>query len=259
MSGSPTAPAIALVIAGGQGTRLAATHGALPKPLVAIHGMPLLAHVFHQLRRHGVQQVYVALRHRAAEIEAFVRRHLLGGFRAVHCLHETQPLGTAGALGLLPRSAHEVLVLNGDLLSGIDLTVLAGVHQRRHSDLSIATHWESRRLELGEVVVDGDECVTDYLEKPLKRYRISSGTYVVGPAVRALVDGSKWLPFPDLVQQALGLGLRVHAHDHGAAWIDVNTAEQAAAAERLLREDPLAFGLHPSELHEAALQFGIQP
>lgn len=252
-----TAPQQALVIAGGQGTRMAPAQADVPKPLVRVCGVPLLAHVCHTLRRHGVRRVHFALRHEAATIERFVRDELAADFDEVHFLVEHEPLGTVGALALLPRNDAEVLVLNGDLLSGIDLTRLREVHCERRADLTIATHWEQQRLELGEVLVDADERVTAYREKPVKRYRISSGTYVVGPAVRALLGAPAWLPFPELVQRTLAVGLTVVAHDHGAAWLDVNTPTQLADAERRLADDPLAFGMDPRELRDATLRWGI--
>ncbi|MCA8976305.1 MAG: nucleotidyltransferase family protein [Planctomycetes bacterium] len=254
-----TAPATALVIAGGQGTRMASSYADLAKPLVRVHGVPLIAHVFRSLRRHGVNEVYLALRHRGAQLETFVREHLTTGFAAVHFLHEDEPLGTIGSRALLPDAAGAVLVQSGALLSGIDLTELGRVHHARGADLTIATHWERPRLELGEVLTDDDERVTGYLEKPVKRYRISSGTYIVGPAARRLLGAPRWLPFPELVQMTLAAGLAVRAHDHGAPWIDVNTPEQATAAESMLADDPIGFGMHPEELRDATLRWGIAP
>lgn len=254
-----TAPSTALVLAGGQGTRMAATHADVPKPLVRVRGMPLLTLVLRQLRRHGVEDVHLALRHRAAEIEEHLARDGTPDFRSLRCHREQLPLGTAGALALLAAVPGDVLVVNADLLSGIDLGMLGRVHAERRADMTIATHWENRRLELGEVLVDGDERVTDYVEKPIKRYRISSGTYVVGRRVRELVGPAGWLPLPELVQRAIAARMRVVAHDHGAAWIDVNTSADLVVAERLLADDPIAFGLRADELQSAVLRWGIVP
>ncbi len=253
-----TAPRTALVIAGGLGSRLAVDRPEHPKPLLPVCGVPLLALGWMQLRRHGVEEIHFSLRHRAEELIAFVTDHLADGVARVHFHVEAEPLGTIGALALLRARTEPVLVVNADLLSGIDLGRLGAAHAARGSDLTIAVHWQRQRLELGEVACDVDGRVEAYLEKPLKEYRISSGTYVVGSRVLRLLGSPTWLPFPELVERALSTGCRVHAHDHGAAWLDVNDLAGLARAQRWLGDDPVAFGLRPEELDATVLRLGIR-
>jgi NDP-sugar pyrophosphorylase family protein len=242
----------ALVFAGGRGSRMSASRDDQPKPLIAVLGIPLLALNLLQLQRHGIHHLHMALRHRAEEIEGFTRRYFGDHFESITCHVETEPLGTIGALAWLRDGDRPVVTVNADLLSGIDLTAMFRHHDDHGADLTIATHDEQHRLRLGEVLVDDDGVVTGYLEKPIKRYRISSGTYLFAPSALQLLGEPQWQPFPGLVHRALGAGLLAHSFHHDAAWIDVNDESDLAAAERMLREDPVGFGFDPRQLREEA-------
>jgi mannose-1-phosphate guanylyltransferase len=241
---SAGAAAIGLVLAGGQGTRMGAGRPGTPKPLVEVCGVPLLELALRHLASAGLIEVHVALRHEAARIQEFLDE-LAPRLPAleVHTLVEDQPLGTIGAAHRLRDQGRTVLAVNADLVSAIDLAALLRQHREHGAHLTVATHDEHHRLRLGEVIVDPAGRVLDYLEKPVKSYRISSGTYAIEPDVLALVRPNEWLGFPALVQRALAAGLDVREAHHVEPWIDVNEAADLARAEELLASDPVAFGL----------------
>ena len=228
----------ALVQAGGRGSRMGTD---TPKPLVRVGARTLIEHNVLRALRAGAREVFVALHHRADEIEAQLRAALEDD-APLRIVREPRPLGTIGALGLFDTEAAAVLTTNGDLLSAIDFRALVAAHFASGADATVATHEERHRLQLGEVLNDGDR-LTGYREKPTKTWRISSGTNVFGPRVRALVDGRTALGVPDLVQRALddGCDLRVHPHDR--PWIDVNDARDLALAEQLLQDHREDFDL----------------
>ncbi len=254
MNGQAEAPLLddvtALVMAGGLGTRMAGSQPSLPKPLVRVGGHALLDLSLRRLLAAGVRDIRLALRHEAAAIEAHVRALPDVPAGCVRFVVEPQPLGTIGAVSLLADVQRTLLVTNGDLLSGIDLRALGAFHRRRGAALSIATHDEHHRLRLGEVVSGPDDAVIEYVEKPVKSYRISSGTYVMQPEVMALAAPGEWLGFPELARRAIDAGLSVLECFHQEPWLDVNDEDDLQAAEALLANDPAAFGLtHPALRH----------
>jgi NDP-sugar pyrophosphorylase family protein len=242
---------IALVMAGGLGSRMSRTRPDVPKPLVEVCGLPLIEILVRQLVKAGVTDVRLALRHGSDQIIAhFAGRSELvpGGLRF---LVEDEPLGTIGVLADLKPERRTVLVANGDLLCGIDLREMLAAHRARAADLTIATHEEFHRLRLGEVVTGPDDFVIDYVEKPVKRFRISSGVYLVEPEVADLIVAREWLSFPTLARRAIAAGLRVVEHFHEEPWMDVNDEADLAAATDLLVHDPVAFGLDPDLIRPA--------
>lgn len=239
---------VALVMAGGRGTRMAATRAGVPKPLVRVGGLPLLEIGLRQLVRVGVRRIHIAVHHAAAAIMDWTAVHFRVPGVEVSFLVEERPRGTIGSLAELRDSREMVLVTNGDLLSGIDLGAMLAFQRREGAALTIATHTEYHRLKLGEVAVEGTRVVA-YHEKPVKAYRISSGVYLWAPVALQRVPSADWASFPDLVGRLIAAGVDVRAYHHDEAWLDVNDEADVALAEEMLRNDPVAFGLDRELLH----------
>jgi NDP-sugar pyrophosphorylase family protein len=234
---------VGLVLAGGEGTRLRSARPAVPKPLVEVGGVPMLELALRRLAAAGVREAWVALRHEAARLRAFLGELQPSLDLCIHVLEEPEPLGTFGAAYYLRDLGRTVLAVNGDLVSAIDLAELVRSHRRHEAHLTIATHLEHHRLKLGEVVTAADGRVVEYLEKPVKSWTISSGSYVLESDVLALLEKPEWLGFPTLVRRALDAHFLVRAEPHQEPWIDVNDADDLARANELVAADPEAFGV----------------
>jgi len=236
----------AMIMAGGRGQRMAASHPDVPKPLVTVAGRSLLETMIRRVLDAGASQVVLALRHRADEI----RDHVIAVSDLPHdrisFLVEDEPLGTIGSLHGLRGTNQTVLVTNGDLLSAVDLVDLLRDHHERRSDLTIATHDEKHRIRLGEVLTDSHGKILDYHEKPTKVYRISSGIYCLDPRILALIEERGWLGFPTLVKRVIEGRLAVQEYFHEDPWIDVNDEHDLVQARKMAREDPAAFGFDPA-------------
>lgn len=238
----------ALVMAGGEGTRMARTRPSVPKPLVELGGIPLLEILVRQLLQAGIRDIRLALRHKAELIMAHVEGCTDIPRECIRFLVEEEPLGTIGSLAQLEDVDHTVLVANGDLLSGLDLSAFFRFHREAGADMTIATHAEYHRLKLGEVIAGEDHRVLDYLEKPVKEYRISSGIYLLEPPLLALLQEREWYQFPLLVRRALEVRLKVMEYFHTEPWMDINDEADLAAARELFLQDPVAFGIDPDRV-----------
>ena len=228
----------ALVMAGGRGSRL---RGDVPKPLARVLGVPLVELALRRLHRAGLRDVTLALGHGAEEVRAHLRAWRDAPLQP-ELVVEEQPLGTLGALGLLPADGRAVLATNVDLVTASDPRALLEAFAAGRGELLLATRAERHRLRFGEVLADADGRVTDYLEKPEKSWRIAAGTCLVGPATRALLSRGERLDGPELVRRALAANLLVVAHPDEAPWVDVNDADDLRAAEELLRQHPARCG-----------------
>lgn len=222
-----------LVVAGGLGTRMAVGVPHLPKPLVKVGDRPLIEWAVRRCLAAGARRVHLALGHGADAVLDWAKTLPTKISGRLAFTIESSPRGTIGALSEIDCGDAAVVAQNGDLLSAIPIESLVADHVAHRADLTIATHAETRRLELGEVLADDDGVVRDYLEKPIKSWRISSGTYVIGMSAQRLVGKCERLDFPDLVRRAVEKGLLVREFRHSAPWIDVNDDAARRLAEAL--------------------------
>jgi NDP-sugar pyrophosphorylase family protein len=221
----------AVIQAGGKGTRLVPVAANIPKPLVRVGGVPLVERLLRQVTATGVRDVTVITGWLGEQIEGHLQslRDLPSGLD-LKFLRESKVMGNIGALGLLRGQPDPYLFLFGDLLTNLDFASLLEIHRSSGADATLTSHYEDHRLTLGELVVAGDT-VTDYQEKPLKRFLICSGIAVFEPQVLDLIDGSRPFGISDLIRTALQQRMHVVHWTHGAFWMDINTPEAKEQAE----------------------------
>jgi NDP-sugar pyrophosphorylase family protein len=223
----------ALVLAGGRGTRLAPYTISFPKPLVPIGEIPIIEIVLRQLRWHGVDEAVLSVGYLAHLIEAyFATRGGIDGLR-ISYLRESQPLGTAGPIGLLPADDKDLLVVNGDIMTTLDITSMVEFHRLHRPALTIAVHPRSVTIDLGVLDVDATSNVTAYREKPVLQYQCSMGVYLYSPIAARSVQAGDRLDFPDLVLRLLNARERVLAYKSDCYWLDIGRREdyERATAE----------------------------
>lgn len=224
-----------VVQAGGKGMRLRPATEDVPKPMLPVAGVPMVERLVRALVRAGADRLTVVTGHRGE----VVRRHLegLAGLdrpAVIDFLEEPNPLGNAGALGLVRAERPRVLFLFGDLVTDLDFGELLARHARGGADVLLTSHHEAHRLQLGELLVEGER-VVGYREKPEKRFLICSGIGVFRREVLGVIptDGTP-TGIADLIGLALGRGFSVAHWEHGAFWMDVNSPEALLLANERL-------------------------
>ena len=220
--------------AGGRGQRMGDVSRSIPKPMQTVGGTPMVERLLRQGIDAGLRRITVITGEMGDRITAHLRgleglpSELDLGFIA-----ETVPRGNIGALADLPRDGRRFVLCFADLVTDLDFATLLAVHQELGSDVTLASHPETHRLALGELVIDGDR-VVDYREKPEKRFLICSGIGVFEPALLDLVPLDRPAGISDLISLALAHDLKVMHWTHGAFWMDVNSQEDLARANGVL-------------------------
>ena len=233
----------AIIMAGGRSSRMRATHGPAHKALVEVLGVSMLERNLATLFGQGFDDVTVVSSVNEPAVAEWVSARGRGLARAagakVASHIEREPLGTIGVLGSLALD-EDVLVVNVDNLSAIDLRALVRTHRDSGAAMTVAVHEEPFSIPFGEVRVE-DGCIIDYAEKPQRRLLVSSGTYVVGGKARESIAADQPTNVPELIARLVAQGERVGAFRHDAPWIDVNDAAGVKAAEALISANALRF------------------
>jgi NDP-sugar pyrophosphorylase family protein len=233
----------AVLLAGGRGTRLAPYTTVFPKPLVPVGDIPIIEIILRQLQSQGVKRVTLAVGYLAELIKAYLeQRAEVFPSLTIDYVSEKSPTGTAGALGSLPDLADEpfFLVMNGDVLSTIDIAAMIDHHTRTKADLTIATYAKTVKLDLGVLeVVDGN--VVGYREKPSIPYDVSMGIYLYSPRAHALIKRDTYLDFPDLILRMIDVGHKVSSYRTDCVWLDIGRHEDYALATELFEANRDSF------------------
>jgi mannose-1-phosphate guanylyltransferase len=225
-------PLEAILLVGGQGTRLRPLTVSIPKPLLPTAGVPFLAHQLAKAAAAGVTRVVLATSYRAAMFADCLGDGSAFGVEIVY-VQEESPLGTGGAIRNAARAlqgdpASPVIVLNGDVLSGHDLAAQLDLHSKAEAAVTLHLVEVPDPARFGCVPTDADGRVTAFLEKtpdPVTN-RINAGCYIFRRGVIDLIPPGEVVSveretFPGLI----GAGAVVMGYPDGAYWLDVGTPE----------------------------------
>ncbi|MGW5645710.1 sugar phosphate nucleotidyltransferase [Saccharopolyspora sp. NPDC003752] len=257
---SPTAEAVVLV--GGRGVRLRPLTLSAPKPMLPTAGVPFLSHLLSRIRAAGIEHVVLGTSYKA---EVFAEHFGDGselGLRLEYVV-EPEPLDTAGAIrNVADRlSADDVLVFNGDILSGVDLTDLLETHRSAAADVTLHLVKVADPRRFGCVPTDADGRVTAFLEKtenpPVDQ--INAGCYVFRREVIDTIPAGRPVSveretFPEL----LASGARVQGHVDTSYWLDMGTPEAFVRASADLVLGVAPSNALPGERGEALVLHGAE-
>ncbi len=216
-------PVTAVVMAGGLGTRLRPLTNETPKPMLPVGGRPLMEHIIEGLREVGITQVNVTT-HYKPEV---ITNHFGDGTDfgvSIEYVAEEQPLGTAGALGLLDVSAGPRLVINGDILTKVDYRAMLAFHRENEADLTIGVRGLDVKVPYGVVETNG-ATVRKLKEKPVISFFVNAGIYLLDPGVSEFIPNGQHMDMTDLIQKLLLNERQVISFPISEYWIDIGQRE----------------------------------
>lgn len=219
----------ALIMAGGFGTRMLPLTEHVPKPMLPVGNRPLLERTLTQMRRAGIQRVAISTYHLAECITShFGDGHELG--LDLQYLHESTPLGTAGALRLLDDSVGPLLMLNGDIMTGVPFADMYAFHRREGAELTVGMRRCELELPYGLLECDGPR-IRSVGEKPRQSFWANAGIYIVEPAARRFVPPATRYDMTDLITRMLGEGRPVAGFPILEYWLDIGQPADYARAQ----------------------------
>lgn len=223
-------PRTAVIMAGGRGSRLRPVTDKVPKPLLKVGSKSIVERLIAGLCAAGIEEVFLAVNYLA---ELFEQRLGTGDDLgvAVRYLREEHAMGTAGALSLLPPGDYgPILVVNGDILTTVDLSRLFDFHWRNQGAITVAGVDYRSPIPYG-VLRNVEHHLLAIEEKPERRDFCSAGIYVLRPDVLRLLPPEEALGMPELIAEVLAEGGAVHVFPIVEAWYDIG---ETAQFERVL-------------------------
>jgi mannose-1-phosphate guanylyltransferase/phosphomannomutase len=216
----------AVVMAGGEGSRLRPLTIGRPKPMVPMVSKPVIAHILDLLKRHGITEVVLTLHFMPDVIQSYLGDGHGMGMKIHYAIEET-PLGTAGSV----KNAREYLdepflIISGDAVTDINLQQVVDFHRARKAEATLTLYRVPNPLEYGVIITDPGGKITQFLEKPswgeVISDTVNTGIYVIEPSVLDLIEEGVLTDWSkDVFPQLLEAGRPLYGYIAEGNWTDV--------------------------------------
>ena len=213
-----------------------------PKPLMPIGGKPVLELVLRRLQRQGVRRATLAVGYLEELIRAFFGDGTKVGIELDYFREET-PLGTVGAVSMLEDLPDPCLLMNGDVLTTLDIGEMTRVHEERGAVMTVATQAREVAIDYGVLETNGGGDITAYREKPVLKYVVSAGVNLLGAEARKALRRGERCDVPTLVARLVERGSRVATYPCDAYWRDIGRRDDYEAANAEVPSLMAEFGL----------------
>lgn len=191
-----------VLMAGGLGSRLSPLTDQCPKPMLKVGGKPLLETILENFIDYGFNRFYISVNYMAEMVTSYFGNGARWGVE-IRYLQEDKKLGTAGALSLLPDRPNEsFLVMNGDLLTKVNMHHLLDFHTNRGASGTMCVREYDFQVPYGVVQIE-DQRITRIDEKPIQKFFVNAGIYVLEPHVLDLIPPGQYFDMPTLFERMI--------------------------------------------------------
>ncbi len=225
-----------VLMAGGFGKRLEDLTEHIPKPMLNVGSQPILEIILKQFIDAGFHHFFISTHFKAK----ILQDHFGDGSDwdvSIQYIHEEKPLGTAGVLGLLPKNLPNlpIILMNGDLLTKVDFLELLSFHRENDGDATICGREHSFQVPYGVIKMEG-HCIKNIVEKPVHKFFINSGIYVLNPDFISMIDVGSYLDMPQLLSLRINENKKINMFPLHEYWLDIGQKEQFNQAQIDIQE-----------------------
>lgn len=223
-------PNTVVLMAGGLGSRLRPLTDNQPKPLLPVGNRPILETIIKGFIDHGFSEFVITVNYKAEMVSSYFDDGSRWGVN-IGYLKEDQPLGTAGALSLLPsRPKEPFIVMNGDILTKVNFENLLQFHHESNAVATIAVRQYDFRVPFGVIETEGHR-LKNIAEKPIHEFIISAGMYVLNPEVLDLIPPEQATDMPTVLENLVAAGKEVSTFLIREYWIDIGRIDDFQRAK----------------------------
>ncbi len=227
--GNYSRPNCAVIMAGGKGTRLRPLTEQLPKPMLKVAGRPILERIILHFISYGIDRIYLAVNYMSHIIEDYFEDGSRYGC-SIQYLREDEPLGSGGALSLLPeQSQHPILVMNGDLIVNINFSEMIEFHKRNDFYATMGVYGYTHEVPFGCAKIQNGRII-ELVEKPVLQKTINAGIYVLSPEAVSSVPKDTFFPITHLFDESIKNNIPCGAFEIENEWLDIGRPQQLKQA-----------------------------
>ncbi|ANB56053.1 nucleotidyl transferase family protein [Anoxybacillus sp. B7M1] len=209
-----------VLMAGGLGTRLRPLTEHIPKPMLTVGTKPILQTILESFIEHGFHQFYFSVNYKREIIKEYFGDGLGWGIN-IQYLDEDRRLGTAGALSLFTeKPTKPIIVMNGDILTKVNFQQLLQFHEENGSVATMCVREYQHQVPYGVVRTEGT-MLCSIEEKPIERYFVNAGIYVLNPEVLELIPENKYFDMPSLFESIIKLQKKTNVFPIREYWLDI--------------------------------------
>ncbi|MDO2951791.1 nucleotidyltransferase family protein [Aeromonas simiae] len=219
------------IMAGGFGTRLRPLTDNCPKPMLKVGDKPILETLLSQFLKAGFKNIYISTHYMPEQITDYFGDGSAWGAN-IRYVHEETPLGTGGALGLLPAGipALPLIMINGDVLTTVDFNRLLDFHNKYQPVATMCVREYDYQVPYGVISGDGHR-ILEMQEKPIQRYFVNAGIYVVSPELFMNVPRQERIDMPTLLEQQIAKQEEVLMFPIHEYWLDIGRMDDFHKAQ----------------------------
>jgi dTDP-glucose pyrophosphorylase/predicted transcriptional regulator len=217
------------LMAGGFGTRLKPLTDTCPKPLLNIGDKPMLEILLLRFIKSGFHNFYISTHYLPDMVQAYFGTGKKWGINITY-VHESQPLGTGGALGLLPKDIPDLplIVINGDVLTKIDFESLLDFHVSKNANATMSVREYDYQVPFGVIENEG-HYIKGMVEKPVHRFHVNAGIYVISQGIVKSVKENEYIDMPTLLERHLDNNVLMYPfHEY---WLDIGRMDDFNRAQ----------------------------
>lgn len=219
-----------VIMAGGLGSRLGPLTESCPKPMLKVGSKPVLERIIERVSSFGFSDICISVNYLAEMIEDYFGNGSSWNVK-IRYLKETTRMGTAGALSFIAEETdHPVLVINGDVLTKVNLSRLLEFHEESASAATMCVRQYDFQIPYGVIETDGIK-IRSISEKPLRRFFVNAGVYVLNPSVIQMIPGNSEFDMTALFQKVIDSELKTAVFPIHEYWLDIGKLEDFERAQ----------------------------
>lgn len=219
-----------VLMAGGLGTRLMPLTENVPKPLLKVGTKPILEIILESFIEKGFYNFFLSVNYRSEMIESYFGDGSKWDVN-IRYIKEEKKLGTAGSLSLLPNIPDKpFIVMNGDILTKVDFSSLLSYHISENAIATMAVREYCSMIPYG-VIKTNENIITSISEKPIEKYMVNAGIYVLNPSVVEIVKKNSYADMPGLFEMLIDMGNRTTVFPIREYWIDIGKMDDFKKAQ----------------------------